>query len=380
MLVYVVTVAVSAFFVPHYLSIFWEPLRTNPWDIVVGVIVIVAPRRAQRRRRPGGREALDHAGRGRLRDSGPAGDHRLRARLQRRRAHVERPLGSCSYMAEPRGRDPGCDARVHGGGDGLESRGGGSRPGSDRAECLQGRCGRRLRDLLHAAVRRAVRSARRADRRRADDAAGASPRRGRIRERPHPRSRAEPRHRRGLAARRNGDLRRRARGDDPLHRDQRGRYRCVEDHLLDGELQAAARDLPAAASAAEDALALARRLRRNPADPRDPAGRRQLRRDALLARRDTVLHRRPHLDRADADAAALRRGAPVPSAAERAYGRNRLAALRDRRRDLLRGSRSWFSSSRIPLRVGRGSAGSRSGSSGTSSTESGSSALPWARR
>jgi APA family basic amino acid/polyamine antiporter len=39
--VYVVTVAVSAFFVPHYLSIFWEPLRTNPWDIVGGAIVIV---------------------------------------------------------------------------------------------------------------------------------------------------------------------------------------------------------------------------------------------------------------------------------------------------------------------------------------------------
>ena len=42
MLVYVVTVAVSAFFVPHYLSIFWEPLRTNPWDIVGGIVVIVA--------------------------------------------------------------------------------------------------------------------------------------------------------------------------------------------------------------------------------------------------------------------------------------------------------------------------------------------------
>jgi basic amino acid/polyamine antiporter, APA family len=41
MLVYVVTVAVSAFFVPHYLSIFWEPLRTNPWDIVGGALVIV---------------------------------------------------------------------------------------------------------------------------------------------------------------------------------------------------------------------------------------------------------------------------------------------------------------------------------------------------
>jgi APA family basic amino acid/polyamine antiporter len=41
MLVYVVTVAVSAFFVPHYLSIFWEPLNRNPWDIVAGAIVIV---------------------------------------------------------------------------------------------------------------------------------------------------------------------------------------------------------------------------------------------------------------------------------------------------------------------------------------------------
>ena len=41
MLVYIVTVAVSAFFVPHYLSTFWEPLNTNPWDIVVGAIVIV---------------------------------------------------------------------------------------------------------------------------------------------------------------------------------------------------------------------------------------------------------------------------------------------------------------------------------------------------
>jgi basic amino acid/polyamine antiporter, APA family len=41
MLVYVATVAISAFFVPHYLSVFWGPLRENPWDIVGGVIVIV---------------------------------------------------------------------------------------------------------------------------------------------------------------------------------------------------------------------------------------------------------------------------------------------------------------------------------------------------
>jgi basic amino acid/polyamine antiporter, APA family len=40
MLNYIITIAISAFFVPHYLSIFWEPLRENPWDIIVGSIVI----------------------------------------------------------------------------------------------------------------------------------------------------------------------------------------------------------------------------------------------------------------------------------------------------------------------------------------------------
>jgi APA family basic amino acid/polyamine antiporter len=42
MLNYIATIAVSAFFVPHYLSVFWGPLRANPWDIVGGVVVIVA--------------------------------------------------------------------------------------------------------------------------------------------------------------------------------------------------------------------------------------------------------------------------------------------------------------------------------------------------
>jgi APA family basic amino acid/polyamine antiporter len=41
MLNYIATIAVSAFFVPHYLSIFWEPLRHNPGDIVGGIVVIV---------------------------------------------------------------------------------------------------------------------------------------------------------------------------------------------------------------------------------------------------------------------------------------------------------------------------------------------------
>jgi basic amino acid/polyamine antiporter, APA family len=41
MLNYVITIAISAFFVPHYLAIFWQPLEENPWDIVGGGIVIV---------------------------------------------------------------------------------------------------------------------------------------------------------------------------------------------------------------------------------------------------------------------------------------------------------------------------------------------------
>jgi basic amino acid/polyamine antiporter, APA family len=41
MLNYIITVAISAFFVPHYLSIFWEPLKTNPWDVVGGAAVIL---------------------------------------------------------------------------------------------------------------------------------------------------------------------------------------------------------------------------------------------------------------------------------------------------------------------------------------------------
>jgi APA family basic amino acid/polyamine antiporter len=42
MLNYIITIAISAFFVPHYLSIFWEPLRENPWDIVGGVAVVLS--------------------------------------------------------------------------------------------------------------------------------------------------------------------------------------------------------------------------------------------------------------------------------------------------------------------------------------------------
>jgi APA family basic amino acid/polyamine antiporter len=40
MLNYTITVAISAYFVPHYLAVFWEPLRHGPGDIIAGAILI----------------------------------------------------------------------------------------------------------------------------------------------------------------------------------------------------------------------------------------------------------------------------------------------------------------------------------------------------
>ena len=40
MLNYIITVSISAFFVPHYLAVFWEPLGEGPWDVIGGAILI----------------------------------------------------------------------------------------------------------------------------------------------------------------------------------------------------------------------------------------------------------------------------------------------------------------------------------------------------
>src|SRR5215213_262259 len=40
MLNYIITVAISAFFVPHYLGVFWDPLRESPGDIVGGIVIV----------------------------------------------------------------------------------------------------------------------------------------------------------------------------------------------------------------------------------------------------------------------------------------------------------------------------------------------------
>ncbi|MFM9054423.1 MAG: APC family permease, partial [Solirubrobacterales bacterium] len=42
MLNYTITAAISAYFVPHYLAVFWAPLGSAPGDIIAGAVVILA--------------------------------------------------------------------------------------------------------------------------------------------------------------------------------------------------------------------------------------------------------------------------------------------------------------------------------------------------
>ena len=133
MLNYVITIAISAFFVPHYLSIFWEPLKDNPWDILVGIGVIIDPRRDQRPRGEGGGEP-QHLPRGRrLRDPAAARRPRLRADLQPHDAEGERPPRNRPDLVELPARDAGRDDRLHRDRDRLEPRGGGPEPRRGRS-------------------------------------------------------------------------------------------------------------------------------------------------------------------------------------------------------------------------------------------------------
>src|SRR4029453_15087112 len=77
MLNYIITVAISAFFVPHYLGVFWEPLRDSPGDIIGG-IGIVGPLRGVT---PAAGQSRRHHRRDRDRRAALGGQHRRRARV-----------------------------------------------------------------------------------------------------------------------------------------------------------------------------------------------------------------------------------------------------------------------------------------------------------
>ena len=331
MLNYIITIAISAFFVPHYLSIFWEPLKENPWDVIVGaliVVILVAVNIV------GVKEAaklnvllavIDFGTQALLVILGFVLIFSPQTLVNNvtfgRRADLGRLLPG----------DPGRDDRLHRHRDDLEPVGGGARPVAGHPALDLPRRDRGVRDLLHAPGHRAVR---------APGDAG-------VRRRLH--------HRPGAAARRRaatpttrcwawsttwastarpsraGDLRRGAGRHDPAHRGQRGRDRRLAHHLFDVELPAAAGAIPPPPPAVQDAVAGAGGVRRLRGDPRAAAGPDRLPGHDLLVRGDAVVHDRPRLpDRAPG--AKTGRRAHLPCRAERAVPGDRLAAVRDPRR------------------------------------------------
>ncbi len=90
MLTYIITIAISAFFVPHYLGVFWSPLGESPADIFGGIVVVVLLGHAEHRRRQGVGRREHRLRRRRLPHPGPAGDRRHRAGVRPGAARASR--------------------------------------------------------------------------------------------------------------------------------------------------------------------------------------------------------------------------------------------------------------------------------------------------
>ena len=161
MLVYVVTITTSAFFVPALpLDLLGaaarEPVGRRRRDRRRR-----RARRAEHRRRQGGGGAQRLPRRRRLRHPAPARPARLRARLQPGDRCRQRPLGRRADVGQPRARDPGRRCSPTPGVETVSNLAEEVRdPVRSVPERLPARRRRRLRDLLHAAVRRALGAAR----------------------------------------------------------------------------------------------------------------------------------------------------------------------------------------------------------------------------
>ena len=148
MLNYTITIAISAFFVPHYIGgLFFPFLKTSPGDIFFGIGVIVAAVRDQRRRRHRGGRRQHPARRHRLRDSVAARARRSVPRVRRRIRYPQRPPRGRSDVEELPRRDPRRDDRLHRDRDDLEHGRGGQGRGENDPAGDQPRRDRRVRDL-----------------------------------------------------------------------------------------------------------------------------------------------------------------------------------------------------------------------------------------
>ena len=327
MLNYTITVAISAYFVPHYLAVFWEPLGHGPGDIIARRDPDRRPGAAQHPRLAGVGETEPDPRRRRSRDPGRPGRDRPLPRLQPPGPGRQRPPRGCPELERLRARDRGRDDRLHRDRDDLEHGRGGDRRAEIDPPQRRHHGRRRARPLpLHPAGR-ALGDAGHPGRRRPllDDA------RHRVRQRPDPRHRREPRPRRRDD--RNPPLLRRDPGrGDPPDRDQRRPDRGLPAHLLDGAAPPAPREAPPGPPPLPHPLHRDHDLRRD--RDGDPApGKDRLPGDALLVRGDALVHDRPRLGDPAATAkipgrAALEAAAELPrvrrrTAADRGPGRPR---------------------------------------------------------
>ena len=152
---YLIVIALSALFVPHYLAgAFQVPaLDQNPWDVVVGVGVIVVVAGVRLVRRPSLYAARDR--RPRARRGHPAGARRLRLRLRLLAARAD-----ARHVARPRSR-PGtrspsrCRSRCSRSPGSRRSRTWPRRPAGPASTC-RARCSSRSRTVVTVYVAIAV--------------------------------------------------------------------------------------------------------------------------------------------------------------------------------------------------------------------------------
>ena len=133
MLNYIITAAISAFFVPHYLAVFWAPLDHGPGDVIGGIVLVALL------------AALNVKGTqesSRLNLVLAIGDlctqillvgDRDRAGAEPGLAGRQRPPRHRAHLGQLRARDRGRDDRLHGDRDDLEHGRGGARRQADGA-------------------------------------------------------------------------------------------------------------------------------------------------------------------------------------------------------------------------------------------------------
>ncbi len=329
MLNYVITIAISAFFVPHYLSIFWAPLRQNPWDIIVGAIVIAflvglnIVGIQESARINVGLAAVDFATQVLLVILGfvlVLSPHRLSANVHFGVAPtwshflLAIPIGMIAYTGIETVSNLSEEAR-----DPVRSI---PRSISMVAIAVFAIYFTLPLIALSAMPVHLVQG-------HYQTVLGLGPEKGGFANDPVL----------GLVEHLgiHGTLLSvlkvyvgPARRDDPLHRDERGRDRSFAHHVRDGGLPPASFGIPPPASEVQDAVAVARRVRRARVNPRPPPGQDDLPQHDVLLRRDALVHRRSR-GRDPAATQARGRGARVPRAAELPLARRRLAALRHHR-------------------------------------------------